>query len=156
MKRYLLLSALLAGLFLLPGTARAQFAVIEHYAGASDTTLDIGTLTQNGEKVALLGLSHKASITFKKGHEWNAFVALWRKAKKTHSPSFQVIGSLKEIGPASPSLLTVAAGPGVQFTINDKPGAYSFVLLPSNFASFEAAIGKVTASLTSTQSTAGH
>lgn len=155
MKRYLLLSAILAGLLLLPGMARAQFAVVEHYTGGSDTTLDIGTFTQNGERVALIGLSHKASITFKKGREWNSFIALWRKAKKTRSQSFQVIGSLKEIGPASPSLLKVAAGPGVQFTISDKPGTYSFVLLPSNFASFDAAIVKVTASLTSNRGTTG-
>lgn len=155
MKRYLLLSAILAGV-MLPGMAQAQFAAVGHYTSGPDTSFDIGTFTQKGDKVALVGVSHKASITFKKGPEWNAFVALWRKAKKTHSKSLKVIGSLKEIGSAAPSSLTVAVGPGVQFTINDKPGAFSFILLPSNFASFDAAIAKVTASLASTPVMARH
>jgi hypothetical protein len=72
------------------------------------------------------------------------------------SDSFRIIDSYKETGTTYHSLLTVAAGPGVQFTINDpeetskgKQGTYSFILSASDYARFDADIAKVTAYLDS-------
>ena len=90
-----------------------------------------------------LGISHKVSIAFRKD-EWNTFAAIWQKAKRSKSDSFQFIDSYKEApSDGYRSLLTVAVGPGVQFTINDKAGTYVFVLPPKDFFRVDADIAKV-------------
>lgn len=145
MKRRFVLAALLAALLLLPGPARAALTLIGHYT-AGDNSFDIGTFQRDADKGALLGISHKVSITFGPG-QWASFVALWRKAKNTQSSSFQLIGSYKETGTDYLSLLTVAAGPGVQFSINDKGGTFTFVMAPGDFARFDADVDRVAAFL---------
>ena len=142
MKRHLLLSAILAVLLLLPATAWAQLTIVGHYTGGN-IFFDIATFTKDGKKVALLGISHKVSIAFRKD-EWNTFAAIWQKAKRSKSDSFQFIDSYKEApSDGYRSLLTVAVGPGVQFTINDKAGTYVFVLPPKDFFRVDADIAKV-------------
>ncbi len=152
MKRRIFLSVLLAALILLSANAWAAITIVGHFTGGGGTTFDIGTFTndKDTERGGLLGISHKVSITFggmNDRNEWNSFVALWRKAQQTRAASFQFIGTFKETGTDYNSLLTVAAGPGVQFTINDKPGTFIFVLSPSDYASFDAAVAKVSAYL---------
>jgi len=148
MNRRVFLSVLLAALILFSANARAAITIVGHYTGGGDTTFDIGTFTndKDTERGALLGISHKVSITFR-ADEWPAFVALWRKAEQTRSASFQFVGTYKETGTDYNSLLTVAAGPGVQFTINDKPGTFIFVLPLNELADFDAAVAKVSAYL---------
>lgn len=156
MKPHILVSAVLALLLLLPATARADGLItVGRYTNGSDISLNISTYQEGGDKVGLLSMllpPHKGSMAFNK-NTWPSFVALWHKAESTQSGSFQFIGSYKEIGTTYPSLLTVAAGPGVQFTIND-PGnpteqnypaeTYSFILSPNDFARFDADVAKVT------------
>ncbi len=145
MKRRFVVAALLAALLLPPVQARADLTIVGHYT-AGDNSFDIGTFRRDNEKGALLGIAHKVSITFGPG-EWASFVALWRKAENTQSGSFQFVGSYKETNTDYLSLLTVSAGPGVQFTINDKGGTFSFVLAPGDFARFDADVGSVAAFL---------
>lgn len=138
MKPRVLLSAMLFVFLLLPGTARAELTIIGHYTGG-DTTFDISTFSKDGGKAVIVGMSRKVSIAFSK-NDWNSFVAVWRKAEQSQSDSFQFIGSYKETGTTYRSLLMVAAGPGVLFTINDAKGTLSFILLPKDFAAFNANI----------------
>ncbi|HZL59840.1 MAG TPA: hypothetical protein VFC38_09070 [Stellaceae bacterium] len=143
MKRRLFLSAVLAALLLLPATARAGLVIVGSYAGG-DTSFNIATYEESGIRVGLLNISRKVSVTFAQ-NEWNSFVALWRKAERAQSDSFQLIGSFKESSTTYRSLLTVAAGPGVQFTINDAAGTLSFTLSPNDFARFDGDVATVAA-----------
>ena len=152
MKRQIFLSAILAALLLLPATARAQLTIVGNYT-AVGATLNIATHVKNGRKKALIGISNRVVISFSKD-QWKTFVAIWQKAMNMQSYSFRIIDSYTETGTAYQSLLTVAAGPGVQFTINDpeetskgKQGTYSFILSTSDYARFDADIAKVTAYL---------
>jgi hypothetical protein len=141
-------SAILASLLLPPASIRADgLDFIGHYTSGDNIFLDIATYTKDGQTVGILGISRTVSITFRK-REWNSFIDLWRKAGMTRSDSFQFIGTYKEIDTTYNSLLTMAAGPGVQFTINDKAGTLSFVLSPNDYARFDADVAKVTASAT--------
>jgi hypothetical protein len=143
MKRRVIVAALLAVLLLLPGKVRADgLNVVGHYANADGTFLDIATFSEKGETVGILGIAHKVSITFS-NNEWPSFVAIWRKAQATRSDSFQFVGTFKETGTTYNSLLTAAAGPGVQLTINDQPGTYVFVLSPNDYARFDGDVAKV-------------
>jgi hypothetical protein len=154
MKRKIFLSAILAVMLLLPATARAQLTIIGNYT-AGDNTLNIATHVKNGRKNAVIGISSRVAISFPR-NEWKTFVAIWQKAKNTQSVSFRIIDTYQEVGTRYQSLLIVAAGPGVQFTINDpeetskgKQGTYSFILSASDYARFDADIAKVTAYLDS-------
>jgi hypothetical protein len=69
----------------------------------------------------------------------------------TQSNSFQFIGTYKETGTTYNSLLMMAAGPGVQFVINDESGTLLFVLSPGDYAKFDTDVAKVTATLSASQ-----
>jgi hypothetical protein len=45
----------------------------------------------------------------------------------------------------------MAAGPGVQFVINDESGTLLFVLSPGDYAKFDTDVAKVTATLSASQ-----
>lgn len=151
MKRHWLAAVLVAGLLLLPLSARAALTIVGHYDYGGGTSFDVAYNAASGGKVSLIGMRGNinnvrsaVSITFTK-NEWNSFVALWRKAERTQSNSFQFVGTFKETHTTYNSLLTVAAGPGVQFTLNDQPGTLIFVLSRADFARFDADVAKVTA-----------
>jgi hypothetical protein len=147
MKRRVIVAALLAVLILLPAKVRADgINIVGHYANADGTSLDIATFSEKGETVGILGIAHKVSITFSP-NEWPSFVAIWKKAEGIQSNSFQFVGTYKETGTTYNSLLTAAAGPGVQLTINDQPGTYVFVLPPGDYAKFDADVATVAAIL---------
>jgi hypothetical protein len=147
MKRHMLISAILAILLLNPANARADgLTNIGHYTSGDGTFFDISTYSEKGEMVGILTIARKVSITFRKD-EWQSIVAMWRKADRTQWNSFQFIGTYKETGTTYASLLTVAAGPGVQFTINDKAGTFTYVLPRSDYAGFDANVATVAASL---------
>jgi len=50
-----------------------------------------------------------------------------------------------QTGTAEQALLTVAAGPGVQFTITGQKGPFVFVLQPGDYARFDGAVNQMTA-----------
>lgn len=148
MKRYLLLSAMAACIFLLPAALRADgLTPVGHYVGPDATNfLDIATYVEGDETVAVMGISRKVTVAFGK-QEWQSFVDLWHSAKGTHADSFQYVGNFKESGTTYTSLLMVAAGPGVMFVINDAKGTYVFVLNATDYAAFDADVDKVTRTL---------
>jgi hypothetical protein len=147
MKRSLFLPAILAVLFLLPAAVRADgITVVGTYAGSDGSTFSIDTFLETGTTVGLINISKKVSITFSKD-EWQSFVDLWQKARGTQSNSFQFIGSYKETGTTYNSLLMMAAGPGVQFVINDQSGTLVFILSPEDYARFDSDVAKVGAAL---------
>jgi hypothetical protein len=151
MKRSLFLPAVLVVLFLLPAAVRADgITVIGTYAGSDGATFSIDTYVQGSTTVGLINISKKVSITFDKA-EWQSFVELWEKARVTQSNSFQFIGTYKETGTTYNSLLMMAAGPGVQFVINDESGTLLFVLSPGDYAKFDTDVAKVTATLSASQ-----
>ncbi len=146
---------MLTGLLLVSGAAQAQFAIVGHYTNDADA-LDVFTNVSASGKAAGIGMQRKVSISVSK-IEWSKVVALWQKAKASQGSSFQVVGSLTEANTKDPSTLTLAAGPGVRFTINqpaypgstNEPGTYSLLLLPKDFARFDADLAKVVAFLNS-------
>lgn len=138
-----LLALIVAALLMLPAATWAQLNVVGHYDGGG-ASLDIGTFTEKGQRVGIIGISHKVSITFQTS-TIGTLKAIWRKAKKECGNSFHFVGSFKETGASYNSLLTVAAGPGIQFTINDKPGTYTVVLSQRDYARFDADLAKVAA-----------
>lgn len=143
MNRLRLIGLVVAAALMFPVGAKAQLNVIGHYTGGN-TTLDIATFTKKDDRVGIMGISRKVSIAFAPG-EFKHLVALWRKARKVRSDSFQFVGTYKETQTTYNSLLTVSAGPGIQFTVNDKPGTYTFTMSPSDYARFDADLARVNA-----------
>ena len=151
MKRRILVSVLLAALLLLPASARAAITIVVHYDYGGGTVLDVATFENDKGKSALIGMKGPfnnahiaASVAFGCG-EWASFTALGKKAEGMQSNAFQFVGTWKETNTTQQALLTVAAGPGVQFTISDQPGTLFFILLPKDFASFNSALATVAA-----------
>jgi len=146
MKQHWLSAMVLCVLLLVPAvTVAGQLNIVGTYAGEA-TTLSIATYSEGNEIIALLGISRKVSITFTK-QEWNAFLAMWHQAENARGGSFDYIGSYKETGTTYQSLLTMSAGPGVQLTINDQAGTYTYTLSPDNYPSFDADILRVNQAL---------
>jgi hypothetical protein len=54
--------------------------VVGHYDGGG-ASLEIGTFTEKGQRVGIMGISHKVSIIFQTS-TIGALKAIWRKAKK--------------------------------------------------------------------------
>ena len=105
-------------------------------------------MTRIPSRGALLGISHKVSITFSNTERMEFLRRPLAEGGGTRGRArFSSSARYKETGTDYNSLLTVAAGPGVQFTINDKPGTFTFVLSPNDYAGFDAAVAKVSAYL---------
>ena len=138
------LVALLA--LLSPAAAEAQLAIQGKYNNGG-TELAVAAFTgKEGGRIGLIGIAaaKRVSIAFGDTSQWNSFVALWHKAKAAQSATWRFVGTFKETGTKEQSLLTVAAGPGVQFTITDPKGTFSHTLPQSDFAGFESNIRQVT------------
>src|SRR5437763_783310 len=118
MRRQGLFWSALTGLLLIFGVAHAQLAIVGKYANGSDT-LDVFTYTKDGGKSAGLGFHRKISVNVGKA-QWSNIVALWQKAKASQGGSFRPVGSFTETNTKDPSTVTLAAGTGVRFTI-DQP-----------------------------------
>lgn len=154
-RRGLFFWPLLAGLLLASGLAQAQLTIVGKYANGGES-LDIFTYAKDGGKSAGLGFRHKVSVN-PGNADWNKIVALWQKAKGSQGAAFRVVGSYTETNTKDPSTLTLSAGTGVRFTIDqpaypgstNKPGTYSFTVPPQDFARFDADLAKVTAFLAS-------
>ncbi len=145
MKRRMLISAILFGLLLLPATAQAAGELV--YAGkffSGGNEFDIAQYTEDQDKVAVIGIesnSQRTSVAFAPD-EWHFFVELWRKAQSLQSATWQPVGTFKETNTDELALLTVTAGPGVQLTITGKKGPFVFVLLPGDYAQFDATVSQ--------------
>jgi len=143
-KRYQICLVVLA-VALLPSAGQAQLAIQGKYSGGG-TELDVATFTgKDGGRVGLIGIAaaKRVSIAFGDKSEWDSLLALWRKAKATQSATWKFVGTFKETGTKEQTLLTVAAGPGVQFTITDPKGTFSHTIPQNSFAGFETNIRQV-------------
>jgi hypothetical protein len=120
-----------------PGPPKASDKFI---VGQSE--LDVATYTDEGNKIALLGIAgtKRISMAFSK-QEWVPLINLWTKAKNTQSAAWTVIGTMKETGTEDPSRLTMSAGPGVRFAISTpKKGTMIYTLPTADAARFERAL----------------
>jgi type 1 fimbria pilin len=120
---------------------------------AGDTVCNVATFLEGADRVGLVGIKGglRISVAFTSA-DWGAFVNLWNSARQSQSASWKLVGTFKETGTTDPSLLTVTAGPGVQFTIMESTGTMSFVLQPGEFDRFDQSVRQVTAFLSATSS----
>lgn len=113
------------------------------YAGGGE--LDLVRYSDGKTKIGILGINRnreRLSVAFA-SDEWHSFVDLWNKARHTPSAAWQTIGTFKEAGTDDARLLSVATGPGVQFTIVGKKGSFTFVLSPRDYAAFDLAVKRM-------------
>jgi hypothetical protein len=111
--------------------APPKLTTIAKYDGSGGQVL-VGAFTENEQRVGVLGVSsvRRASIALSKD-EWASFLELWQQARAVKSGTWQTVGTVKETGLKEPSILTLKAGPGVQFAIADARGTFS-VAVPKN------------------------
>jgi len=135
----------LALLLLAPSAALAAGQlVISARFNSGGNEFDFGQYTENGgkDKVAIIGIeirNQRTSVAFDPA-EWHSFAALWQQAQSVRSATWQAVGTYKETGTTEAALLTISAGPGVQFTITGNKGPFTFVLLPGDYVRFDAAV----------------
>src|SRR5690348_6659579 len=145
-RRTVMLFSVLA-LALMPVSASA--AGMLRYAGrfyAGGGGLDVARYSDGKTKIGIVGINHdreRISVAFASG-EWHSFVGLWDKARRAPSATSQTIGTFTESGSEDARLLSVAAGPGVQFTIAGKKGSFTFILSPRDYAAFDATVKRMT------------
>lgn len=134
-------------LALMPAPGRA--AGVIRYAGrfyAGGGELDLARYSDGKTKIGIVGINRdreRLSVAFASG-EWHSFVELWDKAHRTPSATWQTTGTFKEAGTDDARSLSVATGPGVQFTIAGKMGSFTFVLSPRDYAAFDLAVKRMT------------
>ena len=139
-------ACLLVILLLAHGTAWAGDLNIfgKFFAGGAE--FDLALYTDGNKKVGIVGIAaadgRKTSVAFDP-EEWHFFAALWQKARKTKSATWQPIGSFKETGTKELALLTMSAGPGVRFNISGNKGPFAFTLPTSDIKSFDAKVAEM-------------
>lgn len=141
--------ALLSVLALAAMPASAWAAGMLRYAGrfyAGGSELDIARYSDGKTKVGIVGINRsrdRTSVAFA-ASDWHSFVALWEKARRAPSATWQTIGAFKETGTDDARSLSVAAGSGVQFTITGKQGSFAFVLSPRDYGAFDTTVKRMT------------
>ena len=130
-----------------PARAEGKLDILGKFR-ANGAEFDLAVYRENGETVALIGIAaaQRTSVAFSTG-EWHSFVDLWQKAQAVQAPTWQPVGSFKESNSTELALLTVTAGPGVQFSIDGNKGHFTFVLPQSDFAAFDAKVQEMTAAV---------
>jgi hypothetical protein len=128
-----------------PAWAEGKLDVLGKFL-SNGTEFDLAIYREGGETVALVGIAaaQRTSVAFSTA-EWHSFVELWRKAEAVHGATWQPVGTFKESDTQELALLTVTAGPGVQFNIDGNKGHFTFVLPKSDFAAFDAKVQEMTA-----------
>jgi len=141
---------LLSALTLVVVPASAWAAGILRYAGrfyAGGSELDIAQYSDGKAKIAIVGINRdreRTSVAFAPD-EWHSFVMLWNKARRAPSKTWQPVGAFAETGTGDERSLSVAAGPGVQFTIAGKKSSFTFVLSPRDYAAFDSTVKRMAA-----------
>lgn len=114
------------------------------YAGGGE--LDLARYSDGKTKIGIVGINRdreRLSVAFA-SDEWHSFVGLWDKARRAPSATWQTIGAFKETATDDARSLSVAKGPGVQFTLTGKKGSFTFVLSPRDYAAFDSAVKRMT------------
>jgi hypothetical protein len=124
-------------------TATPKLTTIAKYEGTGGQVL-VGAFLDNEQRVGVIGVSsvRRASVAFAK-EEWASFLELWQQARAVRSGTWQTVGTIKETGLKQPSVLTVMAGPGVQFAIADARGKFTVSVGKNDFARLDASLHKV-------------
>lgn len=147
MKKTVLLLVVLLFASVPASGASGNLAIIgKFFSGGAE--FDLAIYREGGETVPLIGIAatKRSSVAFSVS-QWPSFVALWHKAQKTQAPTWHLVGTFKETGTTELALLTVSAGPGVQFVMTGEKGIFTFVLPPSDFAAFDAKVKAMTADI---------
>ncbi|MGH6977153.1 MAG: hypothetical protein ACREED_09020 [Stellaceae bacterium] len=145
-RRTMLLLGVLA-LALMPASSWA--AGMLRYAGrfyAGGSEFDVTQYSDGKAKIGVIGINRgreRTSVAFA-SDEWHSFAGLWDTARHTKSATWQTVGTFTETGADDAMLLSVAAGPGVQFTMTGKKGSFTFVLSPRDYAAFDATVRRMT------------
>jgi hypothetical protein len=115
---------------------------------SNGSEFDLAIYRENGETVALVGIAagQRTSVAFG-ANEWHSFVELWHNARAASGGTWQPVGTFKETDTTERALLTVTAGPAVQFNIDGDKGHFTFVLPASDFAAFDAKVQEMTAAV---------
>ena len=123
--------------------APPKLTTIAKYDGTGGQVL-VGAFLDNEQRVGVLGISsvRRASIALAKD-EWTSFLELWQQARAVRSTTWQTVGSVKESGLKQPSMLTVMAGPSVQFTIADARGSFTVAVPKNDVARLDASLHRV-------------
>lgn len=114
------------------------------YAGGGE--LDLARYSDGKTKIGIIGINRgraRLSVAFA-SDEWHSFVELWDKARRAAVTTRQMIGTFNETGTDDARSLSVATGPGVQFTIAGKKGSFAFVLSARDYAAFDSAVKRMT------------
>jgi hypothetical protein len=130
-----------------PARAEGKLDMLGKFS-SNGTEFDLAIYRESGETVALVGIAagQRTSVAFSSA-EWHSFVELWRKARAMSGKTWQPVGTFKETDTTELALLTVTAGPGVQFNIDGDKGHFTFVLPKSDFAAFDAKVQEMTAAV---------
>jgi hypothetical protein len=150
MEKHMRKIGLLVALLLLaasPAWAAGKLDILGKFS-ANGAEFDLAIYRENGETVALVGIAagKRTSVAFSTA-EWHSFVELWRQARAMRGESWQPVGTFKETDTTELALLTVTAGPAVQFNIDGDKGHFTFVLPKSDFAAFDAKVAEMTAAV---------
>jgi hypothetical protein len=131
----------------LPAWAAGTLDIIGKFF-ANEAEFDIALYTEDHQLVAVIGIAttQRSSVAFAP-NEWHSFAELWQKARRMQTATWQLVGTFKETDTTELALLTVMAGPGVQFNITGEKGNFSFVLPKSDFTNFDAKVRQMTTSL---------
>lgn len=123
-----------------PARAEGKLDILGKFS-SNGSEFDLAIYRESGETVALIGIAaaQRTSVAFSSG-EWHAFVDLWHRARAVDGESWQSVGTFKESNTQELALLTVTAGPAVQFSIDGNKGHFTFVLPKSDFAAFDAKV----------------
>jgi hypothetical protein len=123
--------------------APPKLTTIAKYDGTGGQVL-VGAFLDNEQRVGVLGVSsvRRASVALAKD-EWTSFLDLWQQARAVRSNTWQTVGSVKETGLKQPSVLTVMAGPGIQFTIADARGSFTVAVPKNDITRLDASLHKV-------------
>lgn len=123
--------------------APPKLTTIATYPG-SGGQLIVGAFADDDQRVGVIGIAsvRRASVALNKD-EWGSLLELWQQARAVRSATWQTVGSFKETGTKEQSLLTVLAGPGVQFTIADPRGTFAVSVPKSDYAKVDASLHKV-------------
>jgi hypothetical protein len=130
-----------------PPPAPPKLTTIAKYDGSGGQVL-VGAFIDNDQRVGVLGVSsvRRASVALAKD-EWASLLDLLQQARALRATTWQTVGTVKETGLKEPSVLTVMAGPGVQFTIADARGSFTVAVPKNDIARLDASLHKVSAFL---------
>lgn len=135
--------AVLAVVLFILGVAHGIYSKVYFYAMiGTGPRVSVSGASSLGSRYAAVEIDDgdaSSNVILEPG-EWDALLALWKKAKAQQSKDWHVIGAITESDMFNPSRLTLSAGRGVRFAIVDDGICLRYDLVTANFGRFEAAL----------------